>query len=423
MRILSLTAGAARMYCGSCLRDNALARELRRLGHDVVLMPLYTPTRTDEPNESAAERVLFGGVSVWLQQHYALFRRLPRFLDRVWDSRWALAAAAKSSISVDPRALGALTAATLEGENGPLRREFRKLERWLRALPRPDIASLPNTMLISMAPLIRRVCQCPVVCTMQGEDLFLEGLLEPWRSQSLALIARHAAACDGFLAVSAFYADFMARYLSLERAKVHVAPVGVDPSDFHPREGGGAAFRIGYLARVAPEKGLHDLAGAYAPFRAAHPGPSTLEAAGYVAPEHRAYLDGIRARCPELAWRGELDRAAKVRFLASLDAFCVPAVYEEPKGLYVLEALASGVPVVAPARGAFPELAARCGGVRLVQPGDPAALAAALAGLAGDPARAAALGREGREGVLRTSTVTHMALATLELYHLLGAPQ
>ena len=85
MRILSITAGAAGMYCGSCARDNSLAAELLSRGHDVTLVPVYTPTRTDEPN-MCRQQVLFGGVSVYLQQHLALFRKTPRFLDRFWDS-------------------------------------------------------------------------------------------------------------------------------------------------------------------------------------------------------------------------------------------------------------------------------------------------------------------------------------------------
>ena len=79
MKILSITAGAAGMYCGSCLRDNALAAELIAQGHDVVLLPLYTPTLTDEPNVSA-DKVFFGGISVYLEQSSALFRGMPRFV-------------------------------------------------------------------------------------------------------------------------------------------------------------------------------------------------------------------------------------------------------------------------------------------------------------------------------------------------------
>ena len=77
MRILSITAGAADMYCGSCLRDNALAAELLRRGHDVTLLPFYTPTLTDEPNISAGQQVFFGGISVYLEQHMPLFRHTP----------------------------------------------------------------------------------------------------------------------------------------------------------------------------------------------------------------------------------------------------------------------------------------------------------------------------------------------------------
>src|SRR5919112_3944041 len=102
MKILSITAGAAQMYCGSCLRDNALAAELIRRGHDVVLMPVYTPTLTDEPNVSEP-RVLFGGISVYLEQHSAIFRRTPRLLDRLWDSKLALKLAARSSIQTSLR--------------------------------------------------------------------------------------------------------------------------------------------------------------------------------------------------------------------------------------------------------------------------------------------------------------------------------
>jgi len=89
MRILSITAGAAGMYCGSCLRDNALAAELIAEGHDVILLPLYTPTLTDEVNVSSG-KVFFGGISVYLEQKSALFRQLPPIVDRLWDSMFLM---------------------------------------------------------------------------------------------------------------------------------------------------------------------------------------------------------------------------------------------------------------------------------------------------------------------------------------------
>src|SRR5262245_60992153 len=100
MKVLSITAGAAGMYCGSCARDNALAAELIRLGHDVTLLPVYTPTRTDEPNVSR-KRVMFGGISVYLQQYVPLFRKTPRFFDRLWDSPLVIDAFAGRAVSND----------------------------------------------------------------------------------------------------------------------------------------------------------------------------------------------------------------------------------------------------------------------------------------------------------------------------------
>src|ERR1041385_764068 len=114
MKILSITAGAAGMYCGSCLRDNALAAELISEGHDVILLPFYTPTLTDEANVSA-NRVFFGGISVYLEQKSALFRKFPAFVDRLWDSMPALRAASKAAISTSPRMLGETAVSMLKG--------------------------------------------------------------------------------------------------------------------------------------------------------------------------------------------------------------------------------------------------------------------------------------------------------------------
>src|SRR6187397_1753852 len=132
MRILSITAGAAGMYCGSCFRDNALGAELIARGRDVSLVPMYTPVRTDEPSVSAGGRVLFGGISVYLQQQSAIFRKTPRLLDRLWDSPGVISAFAnRAAASTDASQLGELTISMLEGEQGVLRKEFEKLVDWL----------------------------------------------------------------------------------------------------------------------------------------------------------------------------------------------------------------------------------------------------------------------------------------------------
>lgn len=424
MKILSLTAGAASMYCGSCLRDNALAAELMRLGHDVTLLPFYTPTLSDEPNVSRKERVFFGGISVYLEQHLALFRHTPRFLDRLWDAPGVIGAFTKRSIAVDPKQLGALTVSTLRGTDGHQRKEIDKLIEWLSGESPPEIVNIPYALLIALAGPLKRALGAPVVVTLQGEDLFLEGLPEPYRTDARNLVRAQVADVDLFVAVSDYYATFMRDYLEIPADKMRVAKLGVNLMDLTvtPRTRQDP-FTIGYFARVAPEKGLHNLAEAYRVLRQEKGlPPARLLAAGYLAPEHRPYLTAITRQMAswglagEFEYRGALDRADKVKFFHGLDVLSVPSGYHEPKGLYVLEAMACGVPVVQPAHGAFPELIERTGGGLLARSESGADVAEAIEGLWRDPDRAAECGRRGAAGVRAHYTVGHMAESMLAAY-------
>jgi len=93
----------------------------------------------------------------------------------------------------------------------------------------------------------------------------------------------------------------------------------------------------------------------------------------------------------------------------------VPTEFLEPKGLYVLEALANGVPVVQPRHGAFPELLEATGGGRLVTPGDPDELADTFEELANDPDTRYSLGATGQINVREQFSAEVMAAATLEV--------
>jgi glycosyltransferase involved in cell wall biosynthesis len=431
MRLLSITAGAGAMYCGSCLRDNALAAELMARGHDVSLLPVYTPTLTDERNVSG-DRVFFGGISVYLQQHVPFMRRTPAILDRVWDSAAVLRTVAGSSMaSVDPQFLGAMTVSMLRGEAGFQSKEIDKLVEWLRAQPPFDLVVLPNSLLLGLAPPLVRALGKPVCCTLQGEDLFLEGLPPDDRAESLRLIRSHRDSVSRFIAVSDFYADHMAGYLDLPRARVRTVPLGIDvPAEAVPppatpsgARASSRPFTVGFFARIAPEKGLHMLAEAYALMRRDGRLPAgRLEAAGYMAPEHHAYLEKIQAGlaaaglAAEFRYHGVLDREAKMRFLRSLDVASVPSPYAEPKGMSVLEAMACGTPVAQPRHGAFPEILGRTGGGVLFDPGSVPALAAALVDLHGDPYRRKALGEQGARGVRREYSVARMAERAIDVY-------
>ncbi len=414
MRILQITAGAANMYCGSCIRDNNLARELMRLGHDVTLVPLYTPTLTDEENVSS-NRVFFGGISVYLQEKSALFRMTPRFLDRLWDSSAAIKLATRGSIQTSPQDLGELTASTLRGTEGNLRKEFSKFLEWVENEPRPDVVVLPYTLLIALAKPLRESLGRPIVCALQGEDLFLEGLQEPWRTECLDLVRSQIRDVDLFLPISEFYERLMSPYLGIPHDRMEVLPLGITLDGYEPREKAlEGRFRIGYFARVAPEKGLHVLAEAFRLVKREAP-EAVLEAAGYMAPEHRDYLTECQKIAP-FQYLGTLDRSGKQKFLASLDVLSVPSPYADPKGTYLLEAMAAGTPFVQPRHGAFPEIAAKTGGGLLADSAEPEAIARVLLDLVRDRSKVRQLAADGLAGVHREYGLTKSAERALQIY-------
>ncbi len=423
------------MYCGSCLRDNALASELLKQGHEVTLQPLYTPPLTDEPSVSS-EKVFFGGISVYLEQHSAIFRHTPRWLDKLWDSGFALRAASKRSIPVDPDSLCELTLSILKGEHGHQSKEINKFIDWLKIESMSphgfEVVDMQNSMLIGLAKPIKEATGLPICCTLQGEDLFLDGMREPYHSQAIELIRQHAEYVDAFIAVSAYYADFMAGYLGIPRSKIHIVPLGINLKDYEaqsPRKSREREpFTVGYFARVAPEKGLHVLAEAYRLLRQRDDfPPAKLEAAGYIAPEHKPYLQEIETKldaaglAKEFHYHGAVERDAKLQFFQNVDVLSVPTTYAEAKGLSVIEAMASGVPVIQPRHGSFTEIIERTQGGLLFEPNDAAGLADAIYSLWKNTEMADDLGQRGAAAVREHYGVTLMAERALEVYsHLIN---
>jgi glycosyltransferase involved in cell wall biosynthesis len=356
-----------------------------------------------------------------LEQMMPLFRRTPRWLDRLWDSTFALKLASHGSVSNQADNLSAMTISMLRGEEGYQRKEFDKLLDWLVTQPRPDVITLSYTLLIAMAGPLKRALNCPVICYMQGEDLFLDGLGAS-KMEAIGLIRQHAVDVDGFLAVSEYYAGHMAAYLGLPMEKVHVTPLGISLDGYEdamwPREN---IFTVGYFARVAHEKGLHILCEAYRILRQEmNLPPSRLLAAGYLGPESHEYLRKIKDQMfewklgGEFTYQGELDREDKLRFFTQINVFSTPSIYHEPKGLSVLEAMASGVPVVMPRHGAFPEMVEKTGGGVLFEPEDPYDLARQILKIYQDPLLTVRLSQAGAEGVRQHYSSVRSAERTVE---------
>ncbi len=427
MRILSFTAGAGSMLCGSCIRDNALARALRARGHSVRLVPLYARSRTDEENVSE-DRVRFGGVSVWAQHAAPLFRRAPLF-DWLLDSGPMIELAGRLGSSTDPEGLGPLTVTTLRGASGAAGRAVERFRRSLEGLE-TDLVVLPNSLLLALVPPLKATLGRPVAVTFSGEDLFLERLPEAHRAESLRLMRELAPSADVFVGVTGHHARDMASRLGVPEDRVRVAPLGVDAAGFPeaPRASGDGPVRIGFFSRIAPEKGLDRLAAAVA-LLARRDGvpPLELHVAGWMAGKRRKWLAGIevgfRRDAPGVPFRyhGSPDRPEKIAFLAGMDVIAIPATFPEPKGLPAVEAMTAGTPVVLPATGAYPELVERTGGGVLARSSEPDDVADALEPLVTSPERRAALGRAAFDGARKHHSLEAMADAAEAVYRRIAA--
>ena len=412
------------MYCGSCIHDNTLAAALIGQGADVALIPTYTPLRTDEESVSTGH-VFYGGINVYLQQKLGLFRHTPWFVDWVLDRPALLRLVSRFDAITSARDLGELTVSVLEGEEGKQSKELAKLCHWIGQEFKPDVVQLTNSMFAGMVRRLKSEVGVPVLCAVQGEEIFLEQLVEPYRTRAKQILRSRARQVDGFIAPCHYYADFMADYLGVPAEKFHVVKLGLklEGHGLAEKKMGENPFVIGYLARICPQKGLHLLAEAFrllAERRGAD--KVRLEVAGWLGAGDRDYYSDVAKRIE--AWglagsfhyRGEVDRQQKIDFLNGLHVLSVPAPYREPKGLYVLESLANGVPVVQPRHGAYPELIEATGGGLLVEPDSAEALAVGLEELMENEEMRLELGRVGRLAVREAFGDEVMAAETLAVY-------
>lgn len=425
-KIAYVTAGAAGMYCGSCMHDNTLAIALTRLDVDVQLIPTYTPIRTDEEDVSI-DQVFFGGINVFLEQQVPGYRFLPSFVRSLLDRPSLIRWATKRASSTNPKTLGALTVSMLRGDQGYQKAEVAKICDWLAKTVHPELINFSNVMIAGCVPHLKRELNVPIVVTLQGDDIFLDSLPEPFKARAFIEIRKLVDHVDAFLTHSRYYADFMAEYLGISAGKFRVVPLGIDTRGFplpdaERQRTANSPPTIGYLARLAPEKGLHLLVDAFIELKKRGAIPEVrLEIAGWLGENHRAYVDEQFAKLSraglddDYRYAGSISREEKIQFLQQLDILSVPTTYREPKGLFVLEALAAGVPVVVPSHGAFPELIEATSGGRLVEPNSVQALADGLEQMLLDQEGARLLGHTGARVVHEHFNAETMAQATLEV--------
>lgn len=404
------------MYCGNCFRDNALVAQLRRMGHHALMVPLYLPLTLDEADQSEGTPLFFSGLNVYLAQKFNCFQKAPNWLRSMLTSGRLLNWLGNFAGKTRGAEAGDLTLSMMRGEAGNQARELEQLIAWLKEHEQPDVVCLSNALITGLAKRIRQELGVPVVCLLEGEDAFLDSLPSPQREQTWAELSKRVADIDLFIAPTRYYADAMAQRAGIPAAKLEHINNGINLDGFEPSDLPDDPPVLGYFARMCPEKGLDALVDAFVRLKQTGPIPGLkLAIGGGCQPGDKAFVEKQKARLRaagllgEVTFRANLDRDAKLVFYRGLTVLSVPAPYGEAFGLYVVEAMASGVPVVAPDDASFPEIVEGNGAGVICEKDNPQALADAIGQLLLDRERLAKCAAAGRQAAVQTFNIERMA--------------
>ncbi|MDA0750328.1 MAG: glycosyltransferase family 4 protein [Verrucomicrobia bacterium] len=371
MKIVQITPGAGGMYCGGCFRDNALVKCLRDEGHEVLMVPLYLPLTLEDADQSSQTPIFFGGINVFLDQTLGLFRKLPVSWTSWLDKRSVLKRISKYAARTRPEDVGDLTVSMLMGEEGRQQKELDQLVDWLKENMQPDVVCLSNALLIGMVRQIKDQLGCAVACTLQGEDTFLDALPADNRRQAWDVLSTRAREVDAFITPSQYFGELMQQRMGFDISKLHIIPNGIPTEGYTRSSLPMDPPVLGYFARMCREKGLPLLVDAFIRLKSMEPHQNLrLMVGGGMGPSDEPVVDEQKKKlqsagvAEHVTWHPNLDREEKLDFFSKLTIFSVPALYGETFGLYLLEAMAAGVPVVQPPHAAFPEvIEATAGGI------------------------------------------------------------
>ena len=425
MNIVHITPSAGdSFYCENCLRDAALIKAMMKAGHDVLSVPLYLPLSDDVSDSVVKAPIFFGGINIYLQQKSSFFQKTPRWFDKVLDSPGLLRWVGRWAGMTSAKDLGQTTTSMLRGEHGKQIKELDRLVEWLYAQDtKPDVVCLSNIMLVGLARRIKQKLDVPIFCLLQDEDGFLDGLQSPYSDQAWQILAERAGDVDAFIAVSKYYADVMQQRLSIASERVYVVYMGISLEEYELRHTETEVPTIGYLSRMCPDKGLDTLVDAFIQLKKNEKLKNArLRVTGGKMTNDGKFLNRIRQQLDSCGLIGDVeflsdfDSITKSDFLRTLSVLSVPEKQPVAYGLYVLEALAAGVPIVEPSSGVFPELLSMTGGGVLFEPNNTAALAAAIEKLLIEPDYARKLGKQGRDAVFEKFNIEQTAEEIVRIY-------
>jgi glycosyltransferase involved in cell wall biosynthesis len=425
LKIAQITPGSGdNFYCENCLRDAALVTAMRKLEHDTLLLPMYLPMQVDERDVPRSAPIFFGGINVYLQQKLDLFQKTPRWIDRLFDRPGLLRWAGRKAGMTSAKDLAETTISMLEGEHGRQVKELNRLVDWLaQDENKPDIVTISNALLIGLAEPIKEKIGVPVLCLLQDEDGFLDGLTSPYTEQAWQIVTEQSKNVDLFIAVSKYFADVMQQRLNLDSERLEIVHMGIPLDDYKPRDNYPEVPTIGYLSRMCSDRGLDTLVDAFIELKKSEKLKNAkLRIAGGKTTADEKFIESMQKKLAsqelinDVDFLSSFDRSVKFDFLNSLSVLTVPEKKPVAYGLYVLEALASGVPVVEPAIGVFPELMEMTDGGVLYEDNSAVGLITALEQLLLEPECSKELGTRGRDSIIEKFSIDNTAGKMIDIF-------
>lgn len=407
MKIVNIVPGfGGSFYCGNCLRDSVFVKTLKTLGHEAIMLPVYLPLTLHDNQLTCDRPVFYGAVNIYLKQQFRFMRRMPRWLYRFFDSAPILRYAARKSGSTRANGLEEMTISMLKGAEGQQAEELQYLIDYLKHHEKPDVVHLSNSLLLGMAAKIRQELNIPVVCSLQDEDVWIDAMTPDYQQKLWILISEKARDVDAFVAVSNYFAGVMKDKMHIPDDKMFVVPIGVDPDQYEIFTPSTNPPMIGYLSRLCEDNGLEVLIDAFIELKN-NPAHShvKLRLSGGKTGDDKAFINKQvkklkrAGHLDDVEWMDDFQLDSRTNFFQGLTVVSVPVLKGEAFGLYQAESMASGIPVVQPALGAFPEIAENTGGGVIYQPNTSSALASAVASLISDPSKLQEMSKSGRNAV------------------------
>ena len=377
----------------------------------------------DETSTRQETPTFFGGLNVFFDQKLSWYRKAPRWMRSLLNSPALLKFAAGKAAKTQASDVGDLTVSMLEGEHGNQARDLEELIQWLQQQGKPDVVFLSNALLVGFARRLREALGTRVICFLQSEESYLDSIPEPWSSRAWETLARRAVDVDGWISPSRYFADRMGGRLQIASTKMRVVPNGIHLQGYSelPERTSkipGDPITLGFFARMCPDKGLDIVVDAFLKLKHRIP-HLRLRIGGGCGPGDEPYVAQQREKLlaagamDAVTFHPNVSRAEKIAFYASCDVLSVPARMSESFGLYVIESLAAGTPLVQPSASTFPELLSDTGGGILCGPNTSDALASTLEPLFKNPSQLRILGQRGRDAVLSRYSDDTMARSIL----------